>query len=412
MMTLGIGSQVSSNGFNGTCGGANLLTYSVGTVTDDNWGSGGVGGSYGMDPSHWPTTGVVAYFISGKRYYYEETIKNGAYMVAFDRGCPASFGFSNRGGALGIAYSIQEGRGTAWNTKAQLHAYEVSVDGSPERNYSFDKLQNSAIFRQGTYSLPNTDPSRAAAYTFGVSKADSPATNAFHTFLALGNQYCEGPLDTSATTNCQNASSPWEWQYTIEVYSHARDQGIPGYDSVLNWYSKQWFHKVLDPACGGIFMGGTYRIPAKLKSTGDWVQGCTDWLASFTAGNGGGISTSWTDQAHSQRPCNYSPVDDHWHAALLAVLGMLYPYNVDGFTGQQAYDVTRLSLYQAPPFGCMQQMFNDPVSQPGASPKWDILARRAAVVQASSGSKTGSCNENLFTAANLGISHAAKACKP
>lgn len=366
MMNWGIGSQVSQ--FNDTCSGANARTLNIGTVTDDGWINGG--GSGGMDGSHWPEFAYTAALITGKFWYIEEAQMSGAYMVGFDRGCPSG----HRNGSMGIIWSTQEGRGTAWMTRAALWAWAASPDGSPEQAYYFDKLQNNGVYHQGKYGVANTDATRVAAYNFGVTQQDDVANNPLHIYLdGWYGSFVEAPLDTSAG-HLLTGTSPWEEQYTIVTFAQARDMGLTNYDAVLNYQAKRMLHLALDANWGGIFMIGTYRMPAKLVSSSTWVQTFTDYLNAFTQGNGGGISTSWTDQAHSQKPCDYSAVDDHWHAGPLAELGFFYPYTVDALNGRVAYDTARVSLYGAA--GCMPDMFNNPARFVNPSPKWDIVPRR------------------------------------
>jgi len=367
MENWGIGTQVSQ--FNDTCGGANTLTLNMGSpLTDDGWISGG--GSGGMDGSHWPEFGYTAALITGKFWYVEEAQMSGAYMVGLDRGCPSG----HRNGSMGIIWSTQEGRGTAWMTRAALWAWAVSPDGSPEQVYYFDKLQNNGAYHQGKYGTTNTDSSRLAAYNFGVTQQDDPTHNPLHIYLdGWYGSFVEAPLDTTAG-HLLTGTSPWEEQYTVVVEAQARDMGFTNYDSVLNYQAKRMLHLALDSNWGGIFMIGTYRMASKLVSSGTWIQTAADYLAGFTQGNGSGLATTWTDQVHSQKPCDFSAEDDHGHAAPLAELGLFYPYTVDGLSGRVAYDTARASLYGAA--GCMPGMFNNPAIFTNPSPKWDIVPRR------------------------------------
>lgn len=368
MENWGIGTQVSQ--FNDTCSGANALTLNLGTVTDDGWISGNGTSAGGMDGSHWPEFAFTAALVTGKFYYIEEAQMSGAYMIGFDRGCPGG----HRGGNLGAIWQPQLGRGSAWATRAGVLGWVVSPDSSPEQAYLSDKLQNTAIAWEGRENITNTDASRASAYNLGVADNDDPTHNPLHIQMnGWYGSFVEPPLDTTAG-HLNSAWSPWEWGYLFATYGFARDAGLPAYSTLLNWGSNYWLHTALDPAAGGIFMVGTYRIPAKLTSSGTWIQSYTDFTQAFTQGNGSGLATSWTDQVHSQKPCNYSPEDDHWHAAPLAILGFLYPYTADSLNGRVAYDTVRRSLYATT--GCMPAMFNNPAVNSLASPKWDILPRR------------------------------------
>ena len=381
MVANGYGSN-----FNSTCSGDNNLTISLGSITDGpgsgntySWGYGQ--GDGGMDSSHWPELDYTAWLISGKFTYAEEAQMAGAYQTSLDKGC-SQVETGNPGpwryGTLGVLWGEQPGRGSAWMTRAALWAWAASPDSSPEQAYFSDKLQNSAVYRAGFYEAGNPDSTRTAAYNDGVNDNDNVAGNPVHVSIDPDDQsFVEGPLDTTAG-HLFSAWSPWEEQYMISVFGQLRDMKVASWDTVLSFMSKRLIHVALDSSYGGIYMVGSYRIPTKLCTNGatcttwKWVQNGTDFTQAFTQGNGAGLATNWTDSAHTQETCNYSPDDDHYHSGPLAALSFFYPYSDGTYTGRTAYDTVRVSLYKTT--GCMPAMFNNTAVDSLASPKWEYVA--------------------------------------
>jgi hypothetical protein len=339
--------------YNNNCSGLNTKTLNLGNVTADGWDSNG------MDSSHWPEMGFVAYLITGKYYYMEETEMAGAYMLGWSGGCPGG----RRNGAAGVLNEPQPGRGVAWAFRAATHAWLSSPDTSPEQAYFYDKLENTIAAFEGSHGIAISDPSRQAVWTWGTQDQDSKGPSPLHFWYGGEAQFVQSPMRTDGFL--ATAWSPWEESYLFCTFGMARDAGLVHASDLLAWGANRWIHLAIDTTnINNIYLIGTYRFPTKLASTNSWVANYTDYKTAFL-GNGGGLPTSWT----SSWSCNYAPDDDKRYEGL-ATLGFLYPYTADGLSGQTAWNTVYQSLWNTS--GCLPADFQ---SGSNASPKWAILAR-------------------------------------
>ncbi len=351
MANIGIGFNAD---FNNNCSGANTKTLNLGNVTADNWDTNG------MDSSHWPEFGFVAYLITGKYYYMEETAFAASYMAAWSGGCPGA----RRDGSAGVLDQPQPGRGVAWSYRAVAHGWLSSPDGSPEQGYFYDKLQNTIAAFEGAHGIALSDASRQAVWNWGNSNEQDPkGPSPLHFWSGGEAQFIESPMRTDGYL--ADAWSPWEESYLFSTFGMARDAGLDHVTDLLAWGANRWLHLALDTTnVNNIYLIGTYRFPTKLGSTNSWVANYTDYKTAFL-GNGDGLPTSWT----YFWPCNYAPDDDKRYEGL-ATLGFLYPYTADGFTGALAWNTVNQSIRTTS--GCLPADFQNGSN---ASPKWAILAR-------------------------------------
>jgi hypothetical protein len=310
-----------------------------------------------MDSSYWPELGYVAYLITGKYYYMEEAQLTGAYMTAWTHGCPGS----DRNESAGIINMPQPGRGNAWAFRAAAQAWLVSPDATAEKDYFYDKLQNTIAAMEGMNNITISDSSRQSSWNWGASNfRDSSGPSPLHMWYAGDPSFIEDPMRSDGFLG--SAWSPWEESYLFSTWGMARDFGLANAGDPLQWGANRWFHLALDTAnVNNIYLVGTYRMPTKLAN-GNWVSNYSDYKAAFQ-GNGGGLPTSWT----YFWSCPYAPDDDKRYEGL-ATIGFLYPYTADGFTGANAWTTVHNSLYAS---GCLPGDFQ---SNSG-SPKWAILAR-------------------------------------
>jgi len=352
MENIGIGFNAD---FNDNCSGANTLTLNLGAVTANNWDSNG------MDSSHWPEFGFVAYLITGKYYYMEETAFAGGYMTAWSGGCPGA----RRNGAAGVLDQPQPGRGVAWSYRAATHAWLSSPDGSPEQAYFYDKLENTIAAFEGNHGIAISDPTRQTVWTWGNSSAnqDPKGPSPLHFWNEGDPEFIESPVRTDGYLSY--AWSPWEESYLFSVFGMGRDAGLDHVGDLLAWGANRWFHLALDTTnVNNIYLVGSYRFPTKLASTNNWLTTYAQYLTAYQ-GNGSGLPTSWT----FFWSCNYAPDDDKRYEGM-ATLGFLYPYTADGFSGQAAWNTIHQSMWNTS--GCLPADFQNGSN---ASPKWDILAR-------------------------------------
>lgn len=348
---IGIG---FNSDFNDNCGGTNTKTLNLGGVTADNWDTNG------MDSSHWPSLGFVAYLITGKYYYMEETAFAGGYMTAWSGGCPGG----RRDEGAGVLDEPQPGRGVAWAFRAVTHAWLSSPDGSPEQAYFYDKLENSIASFEGEHGITISDPTRQTVWSWGqANEMDPDGPSPLHFWNEGDPGFIENPMRTDGYV--AYAWSPWEESYLFSVFGMARDAGLDHTGDMLAWGANRWFHLALDTTnVNNIYLVGSYRFPTKLTSTNNWLTTYSQYLTAYQ-GNGGGLPTGWT----YFWPCNYAPDDDKRYEGM-ATIGFLYPYTADGFSGQNAWNTVHQSIWNTS--GCLPADFQNGSN---ASPKWAILAR-------------------------------------
>jgi hypothetical protein len=105
------------------------------------------------------------------------------------------------------------------------------------------------------------------------------------------------------------------------------------------------FHNLLDPASSK-YLIEQYRIPARLASTGAWIQSWADYTAAFSP-----VPTTWRPE---------STADHGYGFIALAALSYLQPYTVDGLSGQQAWSLLKTQKPEQGRFA-------------SESPKWAIV---------------------------------------
>jgi hypothetical protein len=348
-INLGIG---PGNDYNDNCGGGNTLTLNLGNVTTDSWDGNG------LDTSHWPEFGFVAYLITGKYYYLEETEFAGGYVAAWAHGCNGS----SRNTSAGFLNQSQAGRGTAWAVRTVTHGWLAAPDSFAEQAYFNDKLENSIAEWEGARNIALSDSTRQAMWNWGAANRDVNGPSPLHFFDNGDPLFIEPPMRTDGYLSY--AWSPWEESYLFCTFGMARDAGLANMSDVLNWGANRWFHLALDTTnVNNIYLVGSYRYPTKLASTQNWITNYSDYKTAYL-GNGSGLPTSWT----YFWPCDYAPDDDKRYEGL-ATIGFLYPYTADGFKGQDAWNTVNTTLRGS---GCIPSDFQ---SSTFASPKWAILAR-------------------------------------
>jgi len=313
-------------------------TINIGSVDAQNWVT---------SRDHIPSWGYVPYLMSGRYFYLEELQYEASFILMSKLGCYG--GNFARQGEAGYINDSQL-RGNAWSYRTLAYAAFISPDGSAEKTYYEDKLANNIIKEQGSHNILNTDSSRQTHWNWGfTNQRNSGGEAPLHFWTNGGSDFIEAPLKTDGSL--LGGSSPWEEGFFISALGMARDFGYPGFDPVLAYLPNRSFHILLDPAVNNPYLFESYRYPAKLTATNNWVSDWNTYKNEFVS-----LPTGW-------KPGFPNETTDHSYGFIsMTAVGFMYPYTADGYSGQQAWNFIKTNKPNQGDFATQ-------------SPKWDILPR-------------------------------------
>jgi hypothetical protein len=317
------------------CGGYAADKIQTGTVSD-----GGMD-FYNRGRHHIPDVAYIPYLVSGRYYYMEELQFEAAYILGYKNGC---YGESwERHGEDGY-FNDGETRGNAWAYRTTAYAAFISLDGSPEKAYFEDKLLNNIAKDEGSHNLPCDVPGKQAHCDWG--RKNQLGVNGASP-LGIWDQGNAGLVDPPVKTDgsVASATSPWMENFVIVALGVARDFGYPT-DSLLRFTSKRLFNQLLNPKTSP-YLVEAYRMATILSATRDWIR---DWSEVNKYHN---VPSGWSTGRD---------VDNGYGFVALGAVSFLYPYNVDGYSGQQAWNYLKANKPEQNRFAT-------------ESPKFDILPR-------------------------------------
>lgn len=227
---------------------ADAITY-VSTPTNSQWtGLGGntTGGAENAQ-AHFTLTTYLAYVISGDWYLMREMEELASWQLT--TGLAAKNGFDNwdsRHGSWGLMTG--QTRAQAWHLRNVFHAYLVTPDGTPEKQYFQQKLDNNIALLEGRLNMKTGNFYRACTTSpFNASTEDSvwcysfnrrnllsdigmtsPDPNPLHFFafqeggVASGNSACL--VDTDKV---QSGDSAWHHYYAHVNLGHMAELYSP-----------------------------------------------------------------------------------------------------------------------------------------------------------------------------------------
>ena len=198
--------------------GFDMLGAAIGTQTT-NWT---------IDTAHQASMHFIPYAITGEYYYLQEL----QYWAAWN--LSATNWNTDWGRNLSLGHIRGQIRGWAWALRNVAHAALMSPDGSAEKSYLENKVQNNINFLAV----------RAAVLPLGnISPQDGS---------------CEG-LDA----RCKEGTSPWMEDFMLLVLN---EMDRFGYDteSVVSQFSNFIINRFTHPDFNN-FLGSSYRFPTKLS---------------------------------------------------------------------------------------------------------------------------------------------------
>lgn len=309
----------------------------TGSISDDGWDF------YNLGRHHMPDLAYVPYLMSGRYYYLEQLQMQAAYIVAWKSGC--YFESWQRQGEAGY-FNDGEVRGEAWSYRTLTYAAFISPDGSPEKAYFEDKLLNNIARDEGKRDLPNSVAAKLSHWNWGRSRQMPGIGPSPLGLWDIGNSgQVSSPVKTDGSV--AQATSPWMEHFVLAALGTARDMGYPT-ENLLKFTAKHMFGQLLNPNTSPYLIEG-YRFATVIAGTNDWIR-----------------SWSNVNQYHNHSiPSGWRVGDDVDHGygyIALGSLSFLYPYTVDGYTGQQAWNFLKANKPGQDRFAT-------------ESPKWAILPR-------------------------------------
>lgn len=295
------------------------------------------GGWQALNTSHIPAFAYMAYTLTGKYRYLEETQMQAAGEIAAAPGCSNLASPNYRQGHLGFANALTT-RNTAWQFRDMAYAAFVTPDGDPAGPYFKDKLLNNLALQEGGHGLPQDifdTPDRTVAYDYGKSEwFQSEASNP----SPFGVWYASAAY--AQTTHCVNNVKPeylktayanFQEHFIIAVLGTIRQFGIADTKPLLTIFGRRYFHILLDPAVHDPYLVEEYVYPQQ-AADGQWVSDWSAFVNAYCA-----PKTSW----QSGGPATYG-------AQALGALSYMSDITVDGYSGLVAWKWLKANLPQKP----------------------------------------------------------------
>src|SRR5215471_6870034 len=280
----------------------------VGPTTSNGWTD---------DIAHQPGWTYIPYLITGDWYDLQELFQRAAAMLIF----PApNYGDYLRGSSWGyFPWAIQT-RGQAWGLRDVAQAAFMAPDGSPEKAYFTEKINNNIEVEEGNHNIingkyPPANPAcpgytagpTASKWCYGRVTIGHNLANPLHFTNAGGNftDLCgrNDPhfVPQSDPQGCGTSESMYMANYKFNVLGHIEELGF-GITALNRVLFLNLLHILQDPAFNP-FLAGTYVNPVEKKNF-TYYQNWADVLSGFsTAWNDGcghtynlRTITSWSDE--------------------------------------------------------------------------------------------------------------------
>jgi hypothetical protein len=326
-----------------------LTDVTAGTYAADKINTGTINGDgWGISIAHYPSFAFLAYLLTGRYWYMEETQYSGAYIAGNKVG---GFGsdYARQGSAGYINHTNV--RGDAWGFKALLQAGFVSPDSQPEQAYFKDKIANNLAMWEGVQNVTLTDNTRATHWNWGRStRSGNPywQSRTGQQPSPIG-QWSQGipeavqdPLKLDGSLEA--ATSPWEEHFMLVNLGMAKHYG---YDTTnLLRFMAPFRLEMLLGANANVYVIEAYRWPTVPSVSSNWIQSVQEFPQYFAA-----VPNSWRRDL----------VADHSYRFIaMAALTYLYDINASAYSGKDAWE----KLWSLSPD--KEQFQTD-------SPKWAIL---------------------------------------
>lgn len=360
--------------------------FPVGTTSGNGWN---------VDHAHQGSFVYVPYLITGDWYFLEELYFWSARNLDAINSCVDQHYCRHE--SWGYISHTVEPRGVAWALRTLGHTVFIAPDGTPEKQYFNEKLNNNIEIWEGFHGITNgafppSDPncSNYNVYTstskwcWGnkiirtrVIAAGKPFNNPLG-FPEMGEHTGPAPSITAMIDTTKTGTNPvgitWMHHLLQIAWGLLKEQGFP-VRAVQEVFAKFNINLVLNPASNPYFVGD-FAYPIIRASDGQFFSTWSEWRSGFLAG-------------YDPQPLFLSRAGDvefgYSHiayAALSYAPGVTAPGNL---TGDAAWNWIKANLPN-------QSLQND-------NPKWAIVPRTTS---ASPPPASGpSCDINTDGATNI-----------
>ncbi len=222
----------------------------------DNWN---------VDIAHQPNLVFVPYLITGDWYYLEElqfwATRN--LLESTNGNCP----YCRHDDWAFISESNAETRGLAWGLRSVGHAAYFSPDGTPEKSYFIEKLENNIAIREGVMNVTNGtyfDPDPNSMWSWGRNTAAEGVRNPMKfPHRALGT--AASPPPSSGGKAC-TAESVWMYNLNHITWGHLEELGFTVISGLRREAARNLLQQILDPQYPKELLAAAY-IPTRGLST-------------------------------------------------------------------------------------------------------------------------------------------------
>jgi hypothetical protein len=250
-----------------------------------------------VDVAHQPSIVYIPYILSGDWYYLEEIYFWSASNVSTPN--PLKTGSWGRHESWGYLTQALEMRGTAWGLRTLGHTVFVAPDGSPEKAYFKEKLDNNIAITEGYFNIrngkfPPADPTcpsynantstdkwcwgrKTLTFNDGRSYENNPIG-----FAERGDFYADsaanGVINTATVSNVPLGRT-WMFNYYGLVLGHLKELGV-GVDAIQAYVGKFLLNILQNPASNP-YLVATYAHPIAKASDKYYIDSWAAWKNGF-----------------------------------------------------------------------------------------------------------------------------------
>jgi len=219
----------------------------------------GSGGGWVFDSAHQPNLFAEPYLLTGDPHYLE-SLQAWAAMDAF---MPATGAYGR--GKDGYGGFQDQVRGNAWALRNRALAATLSPDGSPEKRYFHQLMDDMLAFWMGQRGIASPNLSTHPNYRWAARSSD---------YLGTPVAFESSPLHYwSRRAGSYEESSPWQEWFLLAEMGFVRDLGFP-IDPLLRSYARVLTGQITSPDFDPRYIAA-YRQPMT-DANGEWLR---SWAA-------------------------------------------------------------------------------------------------------------------------------------
>lgn len=214
---------------------------------------------WNVDQAHQPSLAYIPYLITGDWYFLEELYFWGTYNLAY--GTPGACEWCRHDDWGFITESAAETRGLGWALRNLAHAAWFAPDGSAEKAYFVEKLNDNFAVREGIAGLKDGafyDPKLGSKWSWGRTVVGGGKTDPLH----LGRRDLGSESDPKVAGGCY-ADAPWMENYRLIAMGHIAELGFAGLEPLRRWFAVNLLHQIADPGYAPKGLIAAYWIPTR-----------------------------------------------------------------------------------------------------------------------------------------------------